>query len=190
MEQDLVSVRHERSQKDFPKFKFDADEYVEYNFSRAKSRLFMLWCGAGLAIVVILVAFLIALTGAKIDEMGKNFVLTLLLILTTIIIIAVLVATMVHRNNKLIITNKRAMQMIMKSPTATSTNVIDLVSVEDASFSQNSIHERFLGYGTLRLSTVGDETTYTFPYSNISAEELAGVIRLISEAKKNLKAKN
>lgn len=190
MDQSLTSVRHERSEKDFPKFKFDADEYVEYNFARAKSRLVMLWCGAGLAIIAILIAFLIALSGAKIDEMGKNFVFTLLSIMGTIILISALVATMIHRNNRLIITNKRAIQVIMKSPTATSTNIIDLVSIEDASFSQNSIKERFLGYGTLRLATVGEETTYTFPYSTISVDELAGVIRLISEAKKLPKDKD
>ena len=66
---------------------------------------------------------------------------------------------------------------------ATSVNVIDLPSIEDASFHQNGLMQKIFGYGTFRLSTVGDETTYTFQYSDIAPEELRAVSKLITEAK-------
>ena len=56
--------------------------------------------------------------------------------------------------------------------------------MEDASFTQKNIWQKIFRYGTFRLSTVGDETTYTFPYSDISTEELRAVTELITDAKK------
>ena len=71
----------------------------------------------------------------------------------------------------------------MDSLVSDSINVIDLASVEDASFRQDSLMQKVFHYGTFRLATVGDETTYTFKYSDVSAEELKAVSKLISEAK-------
>ena len=74
--------------------------------------------------------------------------------------------------------------MVMTSPVVNSVNIIDLTSVEDASFRQENLLQNMFHYGTFRLSTVGDETTYTFKYSDISGEELKAVTDLISAAKK------
>ena len=91
---------------------------------------------------------------------------------------------MVYRGNRLYVTNKRVIQMVMKAPLATSLNMIDLPSIEDASFHQAGVMQKLFRYGTLRLSTVGDETTYTFTHSDITPEELKAVSKLITEAKK------
>ena len=77
--------------------------------------------------------------------------------------------------------------MTMTSLVSSSVNIIDLTSVEDASFRQDGIWQRILHYGTFRLSTVGDETTYTFKYSDIAPAELKAVTKLISDAKKKHK---
>ena len=81
------------------------------------------------------------------------------------------------------------MQFVMLSPVSTSINIIDLFSIEDASFRQDSLPQKLFHYGTLRLATVGDETTYTFPYSDILPEQLRAVTELISKAKKKSRAK-
>ena len=57
----------------------------------------------------------------------------------------------------------------MDSPVSNSVNIIDLISIEDASFKQDSLMQKLFNYGTFRLSTVGDETTYTFKYSDVSS---------------------
>jgi hypothetical protein len=89
----------------------------------------------------------------------------------------------------MIITNKHVIQMVMKSPVATSVNIIDLQSIEDASFHQSGLLQKLFRYGTLRLSTIGDETTYTFPYSDVSPSELKAISKLITEAKAEKEAK-
>lgn len=185
MEESLTKIRHERSKRDFPTLKLDEDEYVEFAFKRARICLLMIIVGVSFAVIVILLAVLLALLGqSMLDSMGQNFLFIILFALLATTILAGIVALMLYHGNKLFVTNKHVIQTVMNSPVSNSVNMIDLSSVEDASFHQNGVLQTFLRYGTLRLATVGDETTYTFKYSDISSEDLRAVSKLISDAKK------
>ena len=190
MDEALAKIRHERSKKDFPMLKLEDGEYVEFALKRAKVCLYMILGAVFVSLVVLLLAFLLALIGeSMLDDMGRNFVYIILATLLAATVLIGLVAVMIFQGNKLFVTNRRVIQLIMNSPTSNSVNMIDLPSVEDASFHQNGILQTFLHYGTLRLATVGDETTYTFKYSDISDEDLKAVSKLITEAKKRGKKK-
>ena len=185
MDESLTKIRHERSKKDFPNLKLEDNEYVEFAFRRARICLLAILGAVAASVIVVLLAFLLVLLGqSMLDDMGRNFVF---IILSTLLVAAILIgaiAIMIYNGNRLFVTNKRVIQMIMESPVVHSVNMIDLPSVEDASFHQHGILQTFLHYGTLRLATVGDETTYTFKYSDISPEDLKAVSKLITNAKK------
>ena len=185
MDGSLTQVRHQRSQKDFPSLKLDDDEYVEFAFKRAKICLVMIIGAVFVALAIILLAFLLVLLGqSMLDDMGRHFVF---IILSTLIIAAVLtgvIALMIYHGNRLYITNKHVIQQVMDSPTSHSVNMIELSSVEDASYHCGGVLQTIFNYGTLRLATVGDETTYTFKYSDISSDDLKAVTKLITDAKK------
>ena len=184
MDKNLIKIRHDRSVKDFPFLKLEEDEYVEFSFKRAKICYMLIFGGVAAALIVVLAVFLLVLMSqSTLDTMARNFMYILLAVLVATALIAAYIAVTVFSKNKLILTNKHAVQYVMKHPLATSVNIIDLVSVEDASFSQEGIFQNFFKYGTLRLSTVGDETTYTFPYSDITPAELKAVSKLISSKK-------
>lgn len=185
MDENLAKIRHDRSKKDFPGLRLEEDEYVEFAFRRARVCLMMIIYGTGIGMIILLLAFLLVLMGQyMLDDMGRNFLYIILASLLAVTVLAGVVALKIYNGNKLFITNKRAIQMVMSSPVASSINIIDLLSIEDASFHQNSILQNFFHYGTLRLATVGDETTYTFKYSDIDGEDLKAVTDLISRAKK------
>ena len=185
MDENLAKIRHERSKKDFPGLKLDEGEYVEYFFKRAKVCLWIILGGTFVGLTLILLAFLIVLMNqAAIDEMGKNFLFIMLFALLAAALLICMVALRIYNGNRLYITNKHAMQMVMHSLVSTSANIIDLSSIEDASFKQTNIMQKMFHYGVFRLSTVGDETTYTFPYSDITPTEFKGVTELITAAKK------
>ena len=165
MDNNLAKIRHERSVKDFPYLKLEDDEYVEFAFSRAKVCLLLILGSVAGGLILILLAFLLVLLGQQmIDEMGKHFLFIILFALLAAAIIIGIISIRIYRGNKLFITNKHAMQFIMDSLVSDSVNVIDLVNIEDASFKQDSLTQKIFHYGTFRLSTVGDETTYTFKY--------------------------
>lgn len=188
MDKALAKVRHERSKKDFPFLKLEEDEYVEFAFSRARVCLAMIFGGVALSLILLLLTFLVVIAGQQeLDESGRKFLYVILMVLVVMAILIGLTALLIYRGNKLLITNKHVIQMIMKTPVATSMNMIDLSSIEDASFRQNGITQKMFHYGTLRLSTVGDETTYTFEYADVSQNELKEISKLVTEAKKAAK---
>ena len=188
MDENLAKIRHERSKKDFPGLKLDEGEYVEFFFKRAKICLKLIWGATFAGLVIVLLGFLaIIMMQDSIDDMGRRFLFIILFALLAAAVITWLLALKLYNGNKLYITNKHVTQMVMNSPVSTSINIIDLKAVEDASFRQKNIFQKMFHYGTLRLSTVGDETTYTFPYSDISTDELRAVTELISAAKKDSK---
>ena len=188
MDENLAKIRHERSKKDFPNLRLEEGEYVEFAFSRAKVVLMMIIVGMSLGVIIVLLAFLIALLGQDmIDEMGKNFLFIILLALLVAFVVMGLVAMTTYRGNKLYVTNKRVIQNVMNSLVSSSFNAIDLESVEDVSFRQDGLVQRMFGFGTLRLATVGEETTYTFKFSDISPEDLDAVSKLVSDAKERSK---
>ena len=191
MDESLAKIRHERSKKDFPGLRLEDDEYVELAFSRARICLWLILFGTAFGVILILLAFLLVLLGqSMIDEMGKNFLFIILFALLLSAVIIGLISLRIYRGNKLFITNRRVMQMVMDSIVSSSINVIDLTSIEDASFRQDGILQNLFHFGTLRLATVGDETTYTFKYSDISSDELKAVTKIITEAKKKHKKKS
>lgn len=188
MDEGLNRIRHERSKKDFPSLRLEDDEYVEFAISRSKRYLALVLGGIICGLALVLLIFLFALlrqTG--LDSMGQNFLYIILSAMIIVALLAAVVALMIYRGNKLFITNKHVIQMVMTSPVSTSLNIIDLSSVEDASFRQNGLLQKLLHFGTLRLATVGDETTYTFTYSEISSNDLKEISKLVTEAKKKKK---
>lgn len=184
MDENLIRIRHERSKKDFPTLKLEDDEYVEFVFKRAKICFLAFFGALAAGLIIILSIFLLVLLNqGEIDVMGRNYMYIMLGSLLAVCLIAGIIGAMIFKGNRLFLTNKRVIQFVMESPLSTSVNIIDLKSVEDASFSQKGLLQKYFGYGTLRLATVGDETTYTFKYSDISSNELKAVSKLISEAK-------
>lgn len=184
MDEGLVRIRHERSVKDFPFLKLEDNEYVEFAFKRARIWLNLILGSLSAGLILILLAFLLVLLGqSSIDATGISFLYIILGALLFAVLLAGLFTIIVYRGNRLFVTNKHVIQLTMVSPMANSVNMIDLSSIEDTSFSQNGIMQKIFGYGTFRLSTVGEETTYTFKNSDITQEELRAVSKLVTLAK-------
>lgn len=191
MDENLAKIRHERSKKDFPDLSLEDDEYVELAFRRARIILLMITGGIAIGVIIILLATLLTLLGqAMLDEMGRNFLFIILFALLITCLIAGTVALRIYRGNRLYVTNRRVIQALMNSLVSSSLNAIDLASVEDVSFHQDGILQQVFHYGTLRLATVGDETTYTFKYSDITPEDLEAISKLVTKAKKRHKKRS
>lgn len=184
MDANLAKIRHERSKKDFPFLTLEDDEYVEFAFKRARICLWVILLGVSAGLILILFAFLLTLMGQEmLDEMGKNFLFIILSALLATALIIGVISLKIYRGNRLFITNEHVIQIMTNSIVSSSTNIIDLSSVEDASFRQDGLLQQLFHYGTLRLATVGDETTYTFKYSDINPDDLRDISELISDAK-------
>ena len=111
--------------------------------------------------------------------MSRGFFSIVIDVVFGVIVIAALIGLNVYSNNRLFVTNKRIIQQAQASLFSSSTNVIDLVSIEDVSFKQSGIWEHLIKVGTLRMSTIGEETTYTFKYVDTPIDELETITHLV-----------
>lgn len=192
MKEDVIKLRHERSLKDYPGLALEDDEFVELEIKRSRAGLVLIW--GAVVLLSIVMAVCIAVLGLSGDAINmnasaRNYLLMLLIILMVLFIVAGLVLSYVYKGNRMYVTNHRIIRYATDALFAHSKNVINLVSVEDVSFRQNSIIQNLLRYGTIRLSTVGDETTYSFPFVDTPTDELDTISHLVHVAKEEDPAK-
>ena len=101
------------------------------------------------------------LRGAAADP-GSVFLPVLLF--SILVGLGMFVVYYVYTNNKFFLTNESVIQEIQDSIFSRHEQTVSLASIEDASYVQTNIIQHIFNYGSIRLSTEGDETTYRFTY--------------------------
>ena len=94
------------------------------------------------------------------------------------------IAIWVYLQNQFYLTNESVIQEIQHSLFSRHEQTVSLGSIEDASFKQSGVLQMLLNYGTIRLSTEGEETTYRFSYVANPRQQVA-VLNNAIEAFKN-----
>ena len=193
MKSDLTKLRHARSKKDFPDISLEENEYVVLKIKRSGVIPILVWTGVILAtIFFISLHIMISNLGTgtfAMDSNSQGFFGLIITVVFSVILISALISMNVYSNNKLFVTNKRIIQKTQSSLFSSSTNVIDLISIEDVSFKQSGLFEHITRVGTLRMSTVGDETTYTFKYVDSPVDELETITHLDHDEKQEKEVK-
>jgi hypothetical protein len=162
-------------------------EVVKLVIRRAKIGVILIWAGVvGVGALVTLVGIFfgsaVNFAGLKTDVQLPGF-MDLVWLIDIILVIVGLVATYVYCGNELTVTNRRVIHKQMLSPFAVSTNTIDLDGIEDVSLHRDGIWHYLFHVGTIRMATVGDETTYTFVFVDTPQDEVDLIAKLVSKAK-------
>ena len=194
MKSDLTKLRHARSKKDFPDISLEENEYVVLKIKRSGVIPILVWTGVILATIFFIALNIlishVSTTGTfAMNADSRGFFGIIITIVFSVILISALISMNVYSNNKLFVTNKRIIQKTQSSLFSSSTNVIDLISIEDVSFKQSGLFEHITRVGTLRMSTVGDETTYTFKYVDTPVDELETITHLVHVEKQENEVK-
>lgn len=164
-----VRRRHEASMRAYPFLNLSDGEYVV----RA-----MLRHPIGLLIPLLLGTFLIAaaltiwfnysviadnlnLRGSAADPAAIFLPVILFCVLVGL---GMFVAYYVYVNNKFFLTNESVIQEIQDSLFSRHEQTVSLANIEDASYIKSNIIQHIFDYGSIRLSTEGDETTYRFTF--------------------------
>ena len=188
MKRELEKLRHARSAKNYPNIKLNEDEHVVVFMIRSFLGLIGLWFGGAVCLIAtIVVAVLITTDGFFADSLlgafgGKKIIWGAFLVVFALVIVMTLISTYVYVGNTMYVTNQRAIQNIRTSLFSNSTNVIELERIEDVSFHKNGFFGSIFNIGTLRMSTVGDETTYTFQMLDTPTDEVETISKLVRES--------
>lgn len=183
-----VKKRHNQSVKAHPSLNLSSHEFIINSVRRHP---------IGLLIPVGLTIFLVALIASIlinfnliIESLGVfeapayGPIMLIGLLLIALFIIGGYIAVWVYMNNRFFLTNESVIQELQMSLFMRKEQTVSLANIEDASFDQHGILQTVLNYGSIRLSTEGDETTYRFTYVSNPKKQIE-VLNNAVEAFKN-----
>ena len=106
------------------------------------------------------------------------------LLLIGLVVLGGAISLWIYLQNQFYMTNESVIQEIQESLFSRHEQTVSLGSIEDASFRQSGIVQTIFNYGTIRLSTEGEETTYIFHYVANPRSQIA-ILNNAIEAFKN-----
>ncbi|MDN5275499.1 MAG: hypothetical protein JWN33_148 [Candidatus Saccharibacteria bacterium] len=163
-----VRRKHDDSAQRYPHINLSEGEYVLRAVKRHPIGLFFPM-GLGIFMIALILALLINFS-ALTDTLGLSDVMNVSTIIIPVLLFVILIALgmyivyYVYTSNEFYLTNESVVQQIQTSLFTRSEQTVSLANIEDASFVQSGILPQLLDYGSIRLSTEGDETTYRFNY--------------------------
>ena len=178
---EVIKNRHEESIRKFPQVKIDDDEYVVMSLRRHWIGLLGVFLTTFILFVLLVSAWILICYTPNRFEIPEQMKTNLSLIfapLSALVLVAGYIGYSTYVSNKLFVTNERVVQWIVKGLLERKSQVINLEAVEDISFSQSGLLQHIFNYGTVRMSTTGDESTYTFNFTSSPAKtvEILGEI--------------
>ena len=164
------------------------------HLKRSRIGIIAIWTMVALCIIILSLALILIANNIKVDQTlltindaSLHYLRIAIFALYTVIFAGGIIGQSIYNANEVFITNQRAIQKSRSSLFANSTNIIELRRIEDVSFRQQTLIDHLVQIGTLRMSTVGDETTYTFKYLDTPHDEVKIISHLVYENKKQRK---
>lgn len=183
-----VKQKHDRSANEYPGLNLSEGEYIILSIRRNPIGLVSpLLLGALLILLAVtfwlnfdLVIKSFQFTGATISSAAVALPVFLFIILVAL---GMYVIYYVYFNNKFYLTNESVIQEIQTSIFSKLEQTVSLTNIEDASYTQNGIIQQVFNYGSIRLSTEGEETTYRFSYVTNPKQAIATLNNAIESFK-------
>jgi uncharacterized membrane protein len=170
---EVAQLKHQDSKRLYPELNLSKGEFVISAVKRHPIGLVSIWFVTGL-IALILVAMAVVLVnnrqvftsalGISASGLTATAVLMPVLAVVALVVLGGFISSYVYAQNKFFLTNESVVQFIQVSLFSRKEQTISLANIEDASYRQHGILQHILGYGNIRLSTQGEETTYRFSY--------------------------
>lgn len=172
-----VKARHDQSSKDFPELNLSDGEFI---ISAVRRHPIGLVFPVGVTVFLVsLVASLMVNSSLIIESLGvvdqpnPAAIFTVGSLLILLLLIGGYVAVWIYNSNRFFLTNESVIQEIQTSLFSHYEQTVSLVNIEDASYVQQGIIQAMFNYGSIRLSTEGDETTYRFSYVTNPKQQIA-----------------
>lgn len=164
-----VKKRHDQSRRRYPFLNLSDGEYVIKAMRRHPIGLLIpMVTGTVLLALSLTVLFSYESIADSLNLSGvaadPGSIILPVLLFCVLIGLGMFIAYYVYVNNKFFLTNESVIQEIQVSLFSRHEQTVSLGNIEDASYRQTNIIQHLFNYGSIRLSTEGDETTYRFTY--------------------------
>ncbi|MEI6228812.1 MAG: PH domain-containing protein [Candidatus Saccharibacteria bacterium] len=166
---DSIKLKHIKSQNVFPELALNEGDYVISAVRRHPIGLLLPFI---VGVLVIALAFIVLfnydivikvfqLSGSVADA---SVIFWPVIVFAVLVLMSEYIVYYVYINNRFFLTNESVIQQIQTGIFSNGEQIVSLGNIEDASYSQNGIMQQLFNYGSIRLSTEGEETTYRFTF--------------------------
>ena len=164
-----IKAKHTESIKQYPQLNLSEGEFVISAVKRHPIGLLSIWAVVAAAILLIFIGFPVLLSSGSFlgRSLSASAIMSgglVLLFAAVLFVLGGIMATVVYQANRFYLTNESVIQHIQTSLFSKKDQTISLANIEDASYRQQGILQTILNYGSIRLSTEGEETTYRFNF--------------------------
>ncbi len=183
-----MARRHKDSMRQYPFLNLTDGEYVVRNIKRHPAGITFIWLATSLlsSLVATVWWFLLAHPGSTSSFVGEDNVVAVSMFAGGLVVLTGLfgwVAATVYKGNKFFLTNESVIQEIQTSLLSTKEQTINLENIKDVSYHQAGIIQQLVGYGSIKLSTEGDDQEYDFTLVSDPKRQVA-IINNVVEAVK------
>lgn len=181
---EVTKKRHKKSVAQYPRLNLSEGEFVVSDVRRHPVGLYL---PIGFAVFLICLLLAVLFSYPALFPTGRPPFATVLLLvsaLSALIGLGAYIVSWVYLRNRLILTNESVIQETQHTLFAHHEQTVSLGNIEDVSYTRHGLLQVFLNYGSLRLSTEGEETTYRFHYVENPKQQAAKLHNAV-EAFKN-----
>lgn len=183
-----IEARHQEAIKKYRHLNLSRGEYIILAIKRHPIGLVQIWAVVMMLIIAMGTVFVYLSNGSESStifssEQAQLAGMGIMAGLFALILIGGIAASWIYESNRFYLTNESVIQEIQFSLFSKHEQTVNLSNIEDASFKQTGILQHLLNYGTIRLSTEGDETTYRFTYVGQPKRQIAILNNAVEEFK-------
>ena len=184
---DELKRKHEKSVQQYPNLNLSEGEYVILDIKRHPIGM-LIPAIVSIFLVVIIMIFVLFYPSIARDSIlpimpSVTDIFGVAMLLIGLVVLGGAVSLWIYLQNQFFMTNESVIQEIQESLFSRREQTVSLGSIEDASFRQSGIIQTIFNYGTIRLSTEGEETTYRFHFVANPREQIAIINNAIEDFK-------
>lgn len=184
---DELKRKHEKSVQKYPNLNLSEGEYVILDIKRHPIGM-LIPAIVSIFLVVIIMIFVMFYPSIARDSIlpimpSITDIFGVAMLLIGLVVLGGAVALWIYLQNQFFMTNESVIQEIQESLFSRREQTVSLGSIEDASFRQSGIIQTIFNYGTIRLSTEGEETTYRFHFVANPRDQIAIINNAIEDFK-------
>ncbi len=176
-----VRIRHDESMKLYPDLDLAPNEYVAIQVKRHPIGLIQIWLVTFVVFAAFLLFTIFFSSVGIFDNSAKPLIALVGLGMSVLTFFFGALATHIYQMNKFFVTNRRVINHIQRTLFSLRKQSIGLDGVEDVSYRQNGAMQTIFNYGSVRLATVGDETTYRFNFVKDPVSQIKTINQIIQD---------
>ncbi len=183
---DELRDKHDQSVRRYPFLNLSEGEYVILDIKRHPMGMIIPIALTSLSLFAILAfaAIYPSLMDSGIPMIDQSTMFGIVMMIALIVVLGGAIVLWIYVQNQFFMTNESVIQEIQESLVSRREQTVSLGSIEDASFRRSGIVQTLFDFGTIRLSTEGEETTYIFRYVANPKKQVA-ILNNAIEAFKN-----